>query len=112
MNIEIRGITRGSRREFKNRLSFISEKRIRPVIGKVIYGIRNLNAIDEIFEDMRQGKQFNKLAVNTLALHYITLIGSHFSYVLSITSHLPISIFSVAVMAFPDFEKLSESVYL
>ena len=34
-------------------LSFVSEKRIRLVIGKVVYGIRNLNAIDELFEDMR-----------------------------------------------------------
>ena len=62
-NIELKGSTMGSRREFKEMVQFVSEKKIRPVVGRVVSGIDNLEAIEDLFEDMKQGRQFGKLIV-------------------------------------------------
>ena len=62
-NIEVRGSTMGSRREFREMVRFVTEKKIRPVVEKVVDGIDDLGAIDELFEQMREGKQFGKLVV-------------------------------------------------
>ncbi|MCJ1457506.1 hypothetical protein MMC28_007874 [Mycoblastus sanguinarius] len=62
-NIEIKGSTMGSRREFGEMVRFVAEKRIRPVVEKVVGGIGNLEAIEGLFEDMKAGKQFGKLVV-------------------------------------------------
>ena len=62
-NIEVRGSTMGSRAEFKDMVSFVSEHQIRPVISRVVRGIDDLEAIDGLFEDMKSGKQFGKLVV-------------------------------------------------
>jgi len=62
-NIEVRGSTMGSKKDFKDMLSFVSEKGIRPVVSKVAMGLRDLEAIDALFEDMKAAKQFGKLVV-------------------------------------------------
>jgi D-arabinose 1-dehydrogenase-like Zn-dependent alcohol dehydrogenase len=62
-NIELRGTTMGSRKEFKDLVDFVREKRIEPVVSRVVKGIENLKGIDELFEEMRDGKQFGKLVV-------------------------------------------------
>lgn len=62
-NIDLRGSMVGSRKEFGEMVSFVREKKIRPVVEQVVKGIDNLEAIDGLFEDMKQGRQFGKLVV-------------------------------------------------
>lgn len=62
-NIEVKGSTMGSRREFGEMVRFVSEKKIRPVMGRVVKGIDNLEAIEGLFDDLKEGRQFGKLVV-------------------------------------------------
>lgn len=62
-NIEIRGSTMGSRREFKEMVAYVGEHRIRPVVSRTVKGLENLEGIDGLFEDMKSGSQFGKLVV-------------------------------------------------
>ena len=62
-NLELKGSTMGSRREFGEMVRFVREKKIRPVVARVVNGIENLDAIDDLFEDMKVGRQFGKLVV-------------------------------------------------
>lgn len=62
-NIEVRGSTMGSRKEFKEMVRFVNEKRIVPVVSKVVEGLDNLEGVEELFQDMKQGKQFGKLVI-------------------------------------------------
>lgn len=62
-NIEVRGSTMGSFKEFHDMVSFVKKTGIRPVIAKVVEGIENIPAIDALFEDMGRGNQFGKLVV-------------------------------------------------
>ncbi len=62
-NIELKGSTMGSRLEFGEMVRFVSENRIRPVVERVVNGIENLEAIDGLFEELKEGKQFGKLVV-------------------------------------------------
>lgn len=62
-NIELKGSTMGSRREFMDMVRFVDEKKVRPVVERVVEGIENLRAIDGLFELMKEGKQFGKLVV-------------------------------------------------
>ncbi len=62
-NIEVKGSTMGSRKEFKDMINFIKKTRSRPVVSRVVRGIENLEEIDSLFEDMKQGKQLGKLVV-------------------------------------------------
>ncbi|KAK3398797.1 hypothetical protein B0T20DRAFT_353780 [Sordaria brevicollis] len=62
-NVELKGSTMGSRKEFEEMVEFVREKGIRPVVSKVVRGLDNLSGIDELFEEMKQGKQFGKLVV-------------------------------------------------
>jgi len=63
-NIEIKGSTMGSRKEFKDMMDFIKAKKAKPVISRVVGGIENLDAINGLFEDMKEGTQFGKLVIN------------------------------------------------
>jgi len=63
-NIEVKGSTMGSRKEFKDMMNFIKVKRAKPVISRVVDGIENLDAINDLFEDMKKGTQFGKLVIN------------------------------------------------
>ncbi|KAK8052094.1 zinc-type alcohol dehydrogenase-like protein YycR [Apiospora rasikravindrae] len=64
-NIELRGSTMGSRTEFAAMVEFVRAKKVRPVVSRVVRsgGLENLDAIDGLYEDMRQGKQFGKLVI-------------------------------------------------
>ncbi|KAK7518011.1 alcohol dehydrogenase [Phyllosticta citriasiana] len=62
-NIELRGSTMGSRKEFADMVAFVNDKNLRPVISRVVSGINNLEGIDGLFEDMKNGTQFGKLVV-------------------------------------------------
>lgn len=63
-NIEIKGSTMGSRKEFSDMVRFVREKQIRPVVHRVVHGIDNLKDINELFEDMKGGRQFGKLVID------------------------------------------------
>lgn len=63
-NVELKGSTGGSRREFGEMVRFVSEKKIRPVIERVVKGIDNLEAIEGLFDDLKEGRQFGKLVVD------------------------------------------------
>ena len=61
-NIEVRGSTMGSRREFKEMVEFVREKGIRPVVSEVVGGgFENLEGLERLFGIMKEGKQFGKL---------------------------------------------------
>ena len=62
-NIEVRGSTMGSRKEFKDMVDFIKEKKARPVISRTVHGIENLDSINSLFDDMKKGTQFGKLVI-------------------------------------------------
>lgn len=45
-------------------VEFVATKKIHPVVSRVLHAdIDNLAAIDGLFEDMKQGKQFGKLVI-------------------------------------------------
>lgn len=62
-NIDLRGVTMGSRQEFRDMLKFVGEHKIKPVISKTVKGLDNLDAIEGLFNDMHEGKQFGKLVI-------------------------------------------------
>lgn len=62
-NIEIRGSTMGSRKEFKDMINFVSEKKAVPVVSQTVHGIENLEGIDGLFDEMKKGSQFGKLVI-------------------------------------------------
>lgn len=62
-NVELRGTTMGSKKEFTEMVEFVREKKIRPVVSRVVKGIDNLDGIDGLFEDMKVGRQFGKLVI-------------------------------------------------
>ncbi|RDW69237.1 hypothetical protein BP6252_08257 [Coleophoma cylindrospora] len=62
-NLELRGSTMGSRKEFKDMIAFVNEKKIKPVVSRVVHGIDNIKEIDGLFEDMKKGSQFGKLVI-------------------------------------------------
>ncbi|KKY14062.1 putative alcohol dehydrogenase [Diplodia seriata] len=62
-NIEVKGSTMGSRLEFKQMVEFVNEKKLKPVVSRVVSGIDNIEAIDGLFEDMKKGSQFGKLVI-------------------------------------------------
>jgi D-arabinose 1-dehydrogenase-like Zn-dependent alcohol dehydrogenase len=61
-NIEVRGSTMGSRKDFADMVAFVREKQLRPVVSRSVHGL-DVEKIDGLFEDMRGGKQFGKLVV-------------------------------------------------
>lgn len=62
-NISLHGSTMGSRREFRDMVAFVREKKITPVVSRVVKGLDNLEAIDGLFAEMEAGKQFGKLVI-------------------------------------------------
>lgn len=63
LNIELKGTTMGSKKEFRDMLAFVNEKKIRPVVSRTVKGLDNIEGIDGLFADMEQGKQFGKLVI-------------------------------------------------
>ncbi|KLT44639.1 NAD(P)-binding protein [Cutaneotrichosporon oleaginosum] len=62
-NIELKGSTMGSHKEFRDMLAFVDKHKISPVISKSIKGLDNMAGLEELFADMRDGKNFGKLVV-------------------------------------------------
>lgn len=62
-NIDVKGSTMGSRKEFKEMVDFVKAQNIKPVVSRVVHGIDNLAAIDSLFDDMKKGSQFGKLVI-------------------------------------------------
>ncbi|RMD40507.1 hypothetical protein DV735_g4622, partial [Chaetothyriales sp. CBS 134920] len=61
-NIEVKGSTMGSRKEFKDMIDFINTNKARPVVSRVVQGL-DLDAVNSLFGDMKQASQFGKLVV-------------------------------------------------
>lgn len=59
-NVEYRGSTMGSRREFGDMVKFVEKHHIRPVVHRVY---RGLDKTEEAMVEMRDGKQFGKIVV-------------------------------------------------
>jgi D-arabinose 1-dehydrogenase-like Zn-dependent alcohol dehydrogenase len=63
-NIDIRGTTMGSRKEFKDMVDFVKNHKVYPVVSRVLQtDLDDLAGIDGLFEDMKHGKQFGKLVI-------------------------------------------------
>ena len=63
-NIEVRGSTMGSRKEFADMVKFVQEKNLKPIVSRSVSGgLDNIEGIDSLFEDMKAGKQFGKLVI-------------------------------------------------
>ena len=62
-NLELRGSTMGSRKEFRDMVAFVKEKKITPIVSRVVKGLDNIKEIDTLFDDMRKGSQFGKLVI-------------------------------------------------
>jgi NADPH:quinone reductase-like Zn-dependent oxidoreductase len=60
MNIEYRGSTMGSKREFKEMIDFVAKHQIKPIVHKVYQG---LEQAEDAFVEMRDGHQFGKIVV-------------------------------------------------
>lgn len=61
-NIEVKGSTMGSRKEFKDMIDFIKRTKAKPAVSRVAHGLE-LDAINGLFEDMKSASQFGKLVV-------------------------------------------------
>jgi D-arabinose 1-dehydrogenase-like Zn-dependent alcohol dehydrogenase len=61
-NIELKGSTMGSRKEFADMMEFVRTNKLKPVVSKVVQGL-DIAAIDTLFDDMKMGSQFGKLVV-------------------------------------------------
>jgi D-arabinose 1-dehydrogenase-like Zn-dependent alcohol dehydrogenase len=63
LNLELKGSTMGSRKEFKDMVAFVNEKKIKPIVSRVVKGLDNVKEIDTLFDEMKVGSQFGKLVV-------------------------------------------------
>jgi D-arabinose 1-dehydrogenase-like Zn-dependent alcohol dehydrogenase len=61
-NIEVRGSTMGSRKEFADMVQFVKEKKMKPVVSRSVYGL-DIEKIETLFEDIKNASQFGKLVV-------------------------------------------------
>ncbi|OAD69621.1 hypothetical protein PHYBLDRAFT_116257 [Phycomyces blakesleeanus NRRL 1555(-)] len=61
-NIDIRGSTLGSRKEFREMVDFIDKHKIKPVVSFVWHGL-SMASMDSAIEVMRRGDQFGKLVI-------------------------------------------------
>ena len=62
-NIEVRGSTMGSRKEFADMVEFVRSKNMKPVVSRVEKGLDNFDGINSLFEDMKNSNQFGKLVI-------------------------------------------------
>lgn len=62
-NLELKGSTMGSRKEFRDMVAFVNDKKIKPVVSRTVKGIDNLEDINSLFDDIKKGSQFGKLVI-------------------------------------------------
>jgi len=62
-NIELRGSTMGSRKEFADMVKFVVSNHLKPVVSRTVSGLDNLDGINSLFEDMKSASQFGKLVI-------------------------------------------------
>jgi NADPH:quinone reductase-like Zn-dependent oxidoreductase len=62
-NIEFRGSTMGSNKDLRDMLAFVNENKIKPVVSRVVKGLKKLDEVDTLFTDMKEAKQYGKLVV-------------------------------------------------
>lgn len=63
-NIDVRGSTMGSRKEFKQMVDFVKQNKTHPVVSRVLQtDLDDIAGLDGLFEDMKAGKQFGKLVI-------------------------------------------------
>ncbi|KAL4741506.1 hypothetical protein BDV11DRAFT_203424 [Aspergillus similis] len=63
-NIDVRGSTMGSRKEFKDMVEFVKTHKVRPVVSRVVQAeLSDVAALDGLFQDMKDSKQFGKLVI-------------------------------------------------
>jgi len=62
-NIELRGSTMGSRKEFEDMIAFVNAEQIKPIVSRTVNGLDNLKDIEGLFEDIKKGSQFGKLVI-------------------------------------------------
>ncbi|KAE8441976.1 hypothetical protein EG329_004102 [Mollisiaceae sp. DMI_Dod_QoI] len=63
LNLELRGTTMGSRKEFRDMVAFVNEHDIKPIVSRTVKGIDNLKDIDALFDEIKIGSQFGKLVI-------------------------------------------------
>lgn len=61
-NIEVRGSTMGSRKEFAEMIQFVRDTKMRPVVSRSVHGM-DLAKIETLFDDMKNATQFGKLVI-------------------------------------------------
>lgn len=61
-NIEVRGSTMGSRKEFAEMIQFVREKKLKPIVSRSVHGL-DIEKINTLFDDMKNASQFGKLVV-------------------------------------------------
>lgn len=61
-NIEVRGSTMGSRKEFAEMIQFVREKKLKPIVSRSVHGM-DIEKINTLFDDMKNASQFGKLVV-------------------------------------------------
>ncbi|KAK5196398.1 hypothetical protein LTR99_005187 [Exophiala xenobiotica] len=61
-NVEVKGSTMGSRKEFKDMVDFVKSTKAKPVVSRVVQGL-DIDAINGLFDDMKKASQFGKLVV-------------------------------------------------
>lgn len=44
-------------------VQFVREKKLRPIVSRVVKGLDNIDGIDGLFDDMKRGSQFGKLII-------------------------------------------------
>lgn len=62
-NVDLRGCTMGSKKEFRDMIAFVRKHKITPVVNKTVKGLSDLEGIDGLFADMEKGAQFGKLVI-------------------------------------------------
>ena len=66
-NIEVRGTTMGSLREFRDMVAFVGEKGVRPVVSRVVRGgIGEVEKWEELWGEMKGGRQMGKLVFEVM----------------------------------------------
>ncbi|PRP73609.1 hypothetical protein PROFUN_04467 [Planoprotostelium fungivorum] len=59
-NIEVKGSTMGSSKDFRDMVRFVDEKRLKPVVSHIVDG---LDRVEEAFEIMQKSDQMGKIVV-------------------------------------------------